>query len=174
MRCPVCGARMIKRSATAKNPYRYTLSGLPNVFLVGITVDRCVTCNSDTPTIPMVGDLHRAIAEAITKKPAPLSGAEIRFLRKNIGISAKDFASVLGITPETMSRFETGAQAPGNSIDRFLRLISGKATGCEPTREVILGLAKLPKGRATRSPRTPRVCKFELVNDKGWKPAAAA
>ena len=70
-----------------------------------------------------IEDLHRAIAGAIVAKRPRLTPAEIRFLRKLLGWSGTDFAERVGVAPETVSRWETGAAPMGPTADRLLRLM---------------------------------------------------
>lgn len=45
-----------------------------------------------------------AVVQHIARSPERLGPAEIRFLRKYVGYSGKDFARFVGVTPETVSR----------------------------------------------------------------------
>ncbi len=63
------------------------------------------------------------ISQAIIHDPAPLSGDKIRFLRKELGIKAKDWASYIGVEPETLSRWEKGSQFIGNQSDLLIRAV---------------------------------------------------
>lgn len=119
MNCDQCGGP----TTTARENFRYAASGLPNVTLVGVQVTRCPNCGAFEVEIPKIEELHRTIARAVVKKPAPLSPEEVRFLRKWIGWSGVDFASHMGVAPETVSRWETGALKMGASADRLLRLM---------------------------------------------------
>ena len=49
---------------------------------------------------------YQKIADNLITKPTPLTGEEIRFLRKHIGMSAKDFASFMSVAPESVSKWE--------------------------------------------------------------------
>lgn len=56
------------------------------------------------------------------QKGIALSGAELRFLRKRVAKSSKDFAQLLGVTSEQYSRIENGATLkPSN--DKLARLL---------------------------------------------------
>src|SRR5712691_6300765 len=109
MNCDICNAPMKERRATSQAPYYYALAGLPHVGLVGITVYECPG-HSASPLIPRIGELHRVITEAFVHKPAPLTGVELRFLRKNAGLAAKKFAALLAVDPAHLSRVENGKQ----------------------------------------------------------------
>lgn len=125
VKCEQCQAKMVVAEATSKTPYRYIGSGLDNVWLVGIKVLNCPRCDVKAPVIPRIEELHRTIAAALLKKPAPLRGDEIRFLRKHAEFPAQDFAALLGITPSHLSRIENGKTPKlGRAADRLARMIA--------------------------------------------------
>jgi putative zinc finger/helix-turn-helix YgiT family protein len=100
--------KICKRKATMEQPYHFVESGLDNVYLVGITVRTCADCREELPEIPNISQLHDKIAETIATKPAELAGGEIRFLRKNLGLKAEEFAKHMGTTSVSVSRWENG------------------------------------------------------------------
>ena len=67
--------------------------------------------------------LHEALARAIALKPAPLTGPEMRFLRKQLGYGAAKWAALMHVAPETLSRWENGASAIGPQSDALARLL---------------------------------------------------
>ena len=120
MKCPQCRNEMIHRTEN----HRYTESGLPNVVLVGVEVEHCQTCGEILVSIPNIEGLHRAIAMELIRHPGRLAPNEIRFLRKWLGWSGVDFAKHMGVTPETVSRWESvdNGKAMGGTAERLLRL----------------------------------------------------
>jgi putative zinc finger/helix-turn-helix YgiT family protein len=104
--------------------HRYAESGLSHVVLVGVEVQRCPHCGENAVSIPHIEDLHRAIAMALIRHPGRLVPAEIRFLRKWLGWSGVDFAKHMGVTPETVSRWESveNLKPMGGTAERLLRL----------------------------------------------------
>ena len=120
MTCPQCGHQM----KTARENYLYKESGLPNVTLMGIEVSRCPSCGEHEAVIPRIEQLHRAIAATIARKAPGLTPAEICFLRKCLGWSGADFAAHLGVSAETVSRWENGSATMGSAAERLLRLAS--------------------------------------------------
>lgn len=118
MNCIECGAKM---RVTREN-VRDRSCGLPNVVLGNVEVRRCPECGAVETVIPKIEDLHRLLAERLAKKPGPLTGEEIRFLRKFLGWSGEDFAEHMGVTPEAVSRWENKKKAMGPVAERLLRL----------------------------------------------------
>jgi DNA-binding transcriptional regulator YiaG len=53
-----------------------------------------------------MSQLHRTIALSLIRKRARLTPLEIRYLRKSVGWSGKDFAERFHVDPATVSRWE--------------------------------------------------------------------
>ena len=102
----------------------YRESGLNHVTLLGHEIRRCRACGYDEQVYHRLGPLHRSIALAIARKPAPLAASEIRFLRAWMGWTGREFAAHMGVAPATVSRWERGRLAMGATADRLLRLIT--------------------------------------------------
>ena len=118
MNCFECGCEMTSRRET----YQYAESGLPNVVLGNVEVRRC-RCGENEVVLQSLDSLHRTIALAIIRKRPRLTGTEVRFLRKHLGWSGVAFAKHMGVTPECVSRWETGHDPIGPTADRLLRLM---------------------------------------------------
>ena len=117
MKCGACGEPMV----SARENFHYKASGLP-VTLVGVEVRRCKACGEHEVVIPRIELLHREIARAVVRKRSRLTFAEIRYLRTYLGWSGTDFAMHMGVTPETVSRWENNLRM-GPVADRLLRLM---------------------------------------------------
>ncbi len=100
--------------------YRYTESGLTNVWLAnGYTIRK--TSYGEGVSIHDVDGLHRALARALSNKPR-LTGTEVRFLRKEMGLSQRGLGELLGVTDQAVSLWERKGQLP-KTADRLLCLI---------------------------------------------------
>jgi putative zinc finger/helix-turn-helix YgiT family protein len=119
MTCIECGGKLRSK----KENYRYLACGLPNVTLTGVEVRRCATCGDHEVVIPHIERLHEALAKAVVRHEARLSGSEVRFLRKYLGYSGVDFADLIGVSPETVSRWENKKETMGPSAERLLRML---------------------------------------------------
>jgi len=120
MKCDDCGGPV----TTERNAVRrYIIGGLPHVELHGVEVTRCDECGKEGIAIPRIGQLHRVLAGAFVRQRRMLAPVEIRYLRKHIGLSGTDFAQRMGVTRETVSRWETGTNQMGAAADRLLRVL---------------------------------------------------
>jgi putative transcriptional regulator len=112
--------------------YHYVESGLDNIWL------RNGYLEEDTPYGPTVAfkdilGLHESISLAIVEKAGSLSGAEIRFLRRQMEMSQVSLGELIGVTSQSVALWEKGKAPITSPIDKLLRLIvkghySGQAT----------------------------------------------
>jgi putative transcriptional regulator len=103
--------------------YQYTECGLPNVYLAGIKVAHCQKCGARFPIIPSILDLYEKIAEAVALKPHTLSGIEVKFLRKQLGLTAAKWASYLKTDKTNVSRWENDRHPIGKQSDALIRYL---------------------------------------------------
>jgi DNA-binding transcriptional regulator YiaG len=145
-KCQLCGETMVTKKATMAEPYRHQMSGLDNVFLTGIDVRQCGKCAARVPVISKIEQLHKAIAKYLVFKKELLRGKEIRFLRKNAGLAANQFAALLGLDPSHLSRVENRKTGNlGAGTDKLARAVS-IADG-EDVRGVLLDIAERIMGK---------------------------
>jgi putative zinc finger/helix-turn-helix YgiT family protein len=135
--CYACGNAL---EVIRDKPYEYTECGL-NVLLLGITQYRCASCGEEYAALPAPDKLHRVIGvELCRHRKALLLPEEIRFLRKELGLKAKDLAASLGVNDATVSRWENGKQQIGEGSDRLLRTLYLSCTEEEQDRRSVLAL----------------------------------
>ena len=121
MKCDVCdkGEIKIKRQQS----YHYQESGLDNVYLTNVDLRMCDACGTKVPRFAKVPELHATIARAIAMQPCTLRGQDIKFLRKQLGFSAKEWATLLRTDASTLSRWENDQQEIGTQSDSLIRLL---------------------------------------------------
>ena len=100
--------------------YHYISCGLPNVFLRN-GYDTVETEFGEATSIDDVQGLHDAIGLSIVKTSLHLKFEEVRFLRKEIGMSQRVLADLIGVSEQTVSLWERGNNQIPNSSDRLLR-----------------------------------------------------
>lgn len=114
--CPHCGRR---GRFSVLDEYQYVESGLENVYLQDVETVSC-DCG-ESVVLKSTPSLLRSIAFCFAYKPAMLRGRELRFIRHVIGRKARDFAQMLSISPEYLSRLENEVQVAGASLDKLVR-----------------------------------------------------
>lgn len=120
-RCSWCGSSDLHKRPVAER--RFTLARLRNIVLHDVTVVTCSRCRRSEPEVIDVDGLRRALARVVIGKRERLMPQEIRFLRKQLGLSAVSLATHLGTTPESVSRWENGRTPMGVTSERLLRLM---------------------------------------------------
>ena len=118
MRCHACGKEM----RHYRGDHALTELGLDNFVLVGADQWDCA-CGEHVVEIPHIPELSKAIGKELLNKRGLLSGPEIRFLRKNMGLKGLELAKLMGVDNATLSRWEAGSQPISQTSDRLLRLI---------------------------------------------------
>jgi DNA-binding transcriptional regulator YiaG len=73
-------------------------------------------------SVPDLEGLAAAVAVERAFLPVELTGSEVRFMRKVIGMSAKDFAEALKLDPASLSRWENYKQTLGGWAESQVRL----------------------------------------------------
>lgn len=116
MKCIQCGGKMTEKVG------EYRLLEIPHVVLYGVTTRRCTECGESEVAIPRMEGMFRTLAGILVKLERRLVGSEIRFLRKYLGWSGKDFAEHFGVTSETVSRWENDKKDMGPLAERLLRV----------------------------------------------------
>jgi putative zinc finger/helix-turn-helix YgiT family protein len=117
--CTNCGEPVVSE---VRN-YRYSESGLPNVVLQGVAVADCPKCGESDVSIPRLAKIHRAIARALANSPVRLTGPELRFLRKHLGLNGEELGQYLHTDKTKISKWETGEDRIGPATDRLIRLL---------------------------------------------------
>ncbi len=134
MKCLQCGEALVSK----REDFNYAASGLEDITLLDVQIDRCPGCGDFEVVIPSLSRLHQSVAAAVAVKPEKLTPPEIRFLRNAVSIrlnkprmTAADVAKRLRVTPQTLSRWESGAQKMGGVSELALRLL------CMPEDHVV-------------------------------------
>jgi putative zinc finger/helix-turn-helix YgiT family protein len=127
------------RAASIQRPYHFVNSGLPNVYLIGIKFKVCRHCGMQKADIPAIENLMCVIARAVVKKSALLTGQEIRYLRKRLGIKSSEFAKVIGVTPEHLSRLESSSDKYNQSeaVDKLVRIYYSLMSGDDKLKDLM-------------------------------------
>lgn len=128
-RCGECGLAMHRVLRTVDYPE----CGLSNVVLHNVPVWECANGHQDVQ-IPAADELHRLLAEMVVGQPSPLTGEDIRFLRKQFGYSARALSDRVGLHHVTLSRVENDRRPIPRKLDALVRLFFGMVLSEEARR----------------------------------------
>lgn len=144
--------------------YHYTTCGLRNVWLANGYDERRTPYGKAIAVRDLEG-LHRAIGSRLVVDKPRLSGAEFRFLRKELGLSQGALAQILGNDEQSVSLWERKGSVPVWA-DRFLRALYREATeGSAQIRAMVDRLIALEQDESER-------LTFQRGRS-GWKAMAA-
>lgn len=112
--CPNCGGKTTKTTAPA------TVKVGSHTFSSPLPAIKCPRCDEH---FFAAADLERLelLAASAFVRAGESSGEVLRFMRKALNLRAAELAELLDVTPETMSRWETGKQ----SLDRRAMAVVG-------------------------------------------------
>jgi putative transcriptional regulator len=142
--------------------YHYTESGLRNVWLVNGYVKHKTQYGVGV-SIHDVAGLHKLIGLHLTQR-TKLTGAEFRFLRKEMGMSQAALASLIGTSEQNISLWERRGRIPKSS-DRLVKLLYREhVDGSVPIRKMIEGVIE-------QDARSSERLEFKKVSEQ-WREAA--
>lgn len=145
--------------------FHYQSCGLENIWLRNGYETR-ETAYGEATAINDLEGLHNTIGLFITENEPMLSGAEIRFLRKELELSQTALGQALGVSEPTIRNWESARQAITAPADRMLRLIY---------REHVEGNALIRAliDRLNQMEHASHIQRLELESSaQGWKAAA--
>lgn len=117
--CSNCGSATVLETLS----HRYVESGVPNVVLQNVRGAVCPACGNEDLLLPHLERIHQAIASALLKSPARLTGPQLRFLRKYVQKTGEEFARYLRTDKTKISKWEQGVDPIGPANDRLIRML---------------------------------------------------
>lgn len=98
------------------------------VARVSGVVYTCPNCNERYEGYSRVEELSKTVSHHIARREERLTPLELRFLRKYLGYSGRDFAVFLGVAEETVSRWESRTnpkrmKLPTEKLLRYMALV---------------------------------------------------
>ena len=146
--------------------FHYTSCGLRNIWLRNGYVVR-KTPYGEAVAIHNVEGLHCVIGLYLVRNKPRLSGAEVRFLRKELDMSQSDLASILGVSENSVRGWENHRTKITRPAERLLRYIFVEhVEGDGKIRELIEKISKINRDAYRKE------LKLEET-DAGWIAAAA-
>lgn len=100
--------------------YHYVECGLPNVWLLS-GYEIVESPYGDGVSIRDLDGLHGCLARSLCDKPKPLTGAEFRFLRRELDFSQTMTGELLGIDARQIRNVERGDRPVKEPYNRLIR-----------------------------------------------------
>lgn len=116
--CTECGSEMER---FIKPEHMEDLGGVVVCIRNAVLVARCPKCREEESTIPDMKGLVCAAAMLRALNPVRLSGKDIKFIRRALGMTQKEFAAKADVKVETVSRWENDVQGCGGFTEKTLR-----------------------------------------------------
>jgi DNA-binding transcriptional regulator YiaG len=126
--------------------YHYRESGLPNVYLQN-GYREVKTAYGPSVVIQDVEGLHCVIAAALANESPHLTGAEVRFIRRYMDKTQAEFAVLLGVTEQSVRRWESLLRIPLQA-DRAVRLLVFNSIDEAPAIEEVIAHTEAKPGIA--------------------------
>ena len=117
MRCMECGKEMQFTTAPMTEIYRGE-----KITVKGIEHYIC-ECGNDEMTAAEATKLAHALASQYAKAHGLLSPSDIKDLRSDLGLTQREFESLLGVSKPTGSRWENGASQQSITANNLMKLI---------------------------------------------------
>jgi DNA-binding transcriptional regulator YiaG len=154
------------------------LGGVVVKLFKAVIVQRC-SCGEEMIAIPDLEGLARAAAMARALNPVQLSGKEVRFIRRALDLSQKEFAEKMELAPETVSRWENDHNGAGAMSEKLIRhnvcALLHKDGVCDYDPKIIVNMQFVPVPAGGLAPmefvrvRAPAITDGEHVS---WSEAA--
>ena len=125
---------------------RYTICGLDYVYLENIPVRQ--TKHGEVLDVDLEV-IEREIASEIVGQGIPIRGAEVKFLRKSLGLSMERFGTLLGLSPPAILKWERDSKKrlhPTNEV-------AVRALMAEQLNIILEGKFTVLKGKAVNPGR---------------------
>jgi DNA-binding transcriptional regulator YiaG len=109
--CVECGGELRRKM------YKHeTKVGRYTVVDSGGFMPVCESCGAPDLTLEVLAKIERRAAKVALLDLPAIEGEVLRFARKALGLRQQDLAAILDRTPETISRWESGAEPISKTI----------------------------------------------------------
>lgn len=153
------------KGSAERAPFQYKMCGLDDIYLVS-GYDPVETEYGDGVVIHDMDGLHEAIGLHLVRSKKALNAKEVRFLRHQMNLTQANLAGLLGVTDQTVARWEkdeTPITGPAQLLLRvfFLAHLS-KVIDIFELAEELREMDSSPSEKQLFAP-----------TDHGWRPIAA-
>jgi putative zinc finger/helix-turn-helix YgiT family protein len=119
--CSVCGARGVELT---QRPLDVGTEQRPVLVDPGFEYGHCTVCGEDLIPAERLDELFREAVAIERARDGLLDSAEIQRLRLELGLTQGRLERLLGLSPKTVTRWESGTVRQSRMADNFMRLLS--------------------------------------------------
>lgn len=149
--CPNCGAARLESRVVKRKRH---VAG--HAFTADLPARVCTQCGTSYFDDRAVGQFDALVAAKLAEAGVTAPEA-LKFMRKVTGLQGKEFAELLAVRPETVSRWEQGKRPIDRATYAIIRqLVYERARGLTATRDYLRSLhrpKRLPKRIRIALPR---------------------
>lgn len=121
MKCDACGATSLQEVILPEHVE--DIGGITVRIINTVRAVRCTNCWADAAThIPNLRGLIQVVAMSRAMLPIELLAGDLKLMRRAVGMKQKEFAEAMSVAPETISRWESGAQGMGDHSEKSVRM----------------------------------------------------
>ena len=163
-KCVTCGKREVRTGPAL--PYSRTVAG--HEFNGSVPGRACSACGEKYYNGPELVQFDLRVAAELARS-GTTNGEAIRFMRRSAGMKATDLADLLGVTPETVSRWENGKLAADRRTIALLgSIVNDIIAGRSYTVDWLHSLIAPPK--LGKKVKVPTARSKLLKHDSGRRP----
>lgn len=120
MKCAECGSS--RHQEVILPEHTENVGGITVVLKNTVHVRRCEECGEEMSMVPDMRGLVRAVALCRALTPIKLGTEDIKLFRRALNVSQREFADLMEIAPETVSRWEAeGGTGVGGYSEKLVR-----------------------------------------------------
>lgn len=149
-------------------PLHYTACGLDDVYLLS-GYKRHETAHGLGVSVKDVDDLHRAIADHLVREKKALTGKEFRFLRKYLALTQVNIGEILGVSSQTVARWEKGQTELDGPAEAAMRILVLHSLNALP-----VAVTDFLRALAAKDDSLDAIKQFFTTSDDGWVALAEA
>jgi putative zinc finger/helix-turn-helix YgiT family protein len=143
--CSVCGARGVELS---RRPLDIGTEQSPILVDPDFEYAHCTVCGEDLIPAEHMDELFRRAVAIERARDGLLDSDEIRRLRLELELTQGRLERLLGVSPKTVTRWESGTVRQSRMADNFLRLLR--------SHPELVATADSAVARESRGPYRPR------------------
>ena len=115
-KCPFCAKGRLELCQT---DHHVISPDEPEIIVAGVWVEKCDACNE----MLFPSESSRYIEQYLAQATEQLTPAQLKEIRKRLGVDQTEMSEILGLGGRTYHRWEKGTQYPSRSMCCYIRIL---------------------------------------------------